>query len=218
VLNFSSPYTTIRSFTLDGSTPSPRKISVKDYCTALGKYLEENRGKSLAGLPHPSAVKVVFRQLSVYWSKFVRDFISTCADGVEHFLRLAVFHAAHEHTAGLLMREFIYSNNSNFTFLAKRSLLEAKVTELLWPFQESHPASYGSAPLYKQWDTEGAPRSWESMAEANFPSDSPSSMYDAAKVLGLAQDYYHVGGFRVSYQQVDSADKFHLECLRHVHQ
>jgi hypothetical protein len=216
--NFSSPYTTIKSFTLDGSTPSPSNISMKDYCNALGKYLEENRGKCLAGLPHPNAVKVVFRQLSVHWSKFVRDFISTCADGVEHFLRLAVFHAAHEHTAGLLMREFIYSNNSDFTFLAKRSLLEAKVAELLWPFQESHPASYGSVSLYKQRDTEGAPRSWESMAEANFPPDSPSNMYDAAKVLGFAQDYYHVGGFQVSYQQVQGANQFPLECPGHVHQ
>jgi hypothetical protein len=69
----------------------------------------------------------------------VEEFAETCASGVSNFLRLAVLHEADEYTGRLLIREFVLPDNLTTGFGARRHMLEAKIVELLWPFQESHP-------------------------------------------------------------------------------
>jgi hypothetical protein len=78
----------------------------------------------------------IFRQQSVHWGTISNGYIGDCYSAASDFLKYAVIHVGGRHTGEKLMRGFM---DQSFNEIGSK--LEQKLTELLWPYQKSHPST-----------------------------------------------------------------------------
>lgn len=127
--NFSPPYS-LGSYS-DGL--SQWRIPFGRYCEDLALWMQNNRGKDLRGLVKRNNIQAIFRQQSVYWEPLSRFHVQRCHSAALEFMRLATKHVAGPYTGQNLMESYV-----NPAFDAKYTELEAKISELLWPYQKCH--------------------------------------------------------------------------------
>lgn len=160
--------------------------------------MQETRGKNLPGTTSTKTIRAVFRQLSVPWNRIAEQFIDKCLDVTFVFLKLAVEHVAGGHTGAALLRSYIYPGAHGDGFDTKRTLLDAKLKELLWPYKECHPMTYNpnfnitSVAETKSegaTDNKSARETWKTLAERR---NSSSATVSAADALDQTEKYYDV--------------------------
>lgn len=189
--NFSAPFTTASSRTENG-TVIALNVHLKAYCRALAQHMRGARGRSLPGMPSAKTIGAVFRQLSAPWKGIVQSFAEDCCNAVYTFLTLAIRHVAGEYAGEALLRAYIYPNG--YRFDRRRTSLEAKIKELLWPYTECHPITYH--PSFNPRSTlESYPSaSRPGMTWSEFARDSQysSELIDAAETVDQTESYYNV--------------------------
>lgn len=187
----------------------PEAVWANAYCEKLALIMQETRGKDLKGLISRNNIQLVFRQQSVKWERIVRAHVDDCHQVALGYMRAATLHIAGDHTAQKLMREFV-----NPTFDRKDENLEAKVEELLWPYQRSHPITENptlgftrlsvssetefagdtetevDTPYVRQVEQDEIGLRWKKYARKN---KFPPRQLNAADALDHAEEYYEVG-------------------------
>ena len=192
--NFFAPYTTISSIDADGN-PRALNVLLEKYCSALASYMQRSRGTGLPGILSTKTVRTVFRQLSLPWAKFAEGFGEECFNTTYTFLELAIMHVAGPHTGDALLRAYVYPRADGEGFDSRRTFLEAKINELLWPYNKSHPMTYHSSYNTKvnsdsQSQFKARKLKWVDLARSDnrFSVD----MVHAADALDKTEDYYDV--------------------------
>lgn len=138
------------------------------------------RGTNLRS--HPSeAVPDIFRQQSVFWETITRKHVDRCYAATTGFILTAVMHVAGRHTG-----EKIMQYHMNPAFDRKSDVLDDKISELLWPFQKSHPITYNVA-FEKSLSSKHDPFKWILMS-----GDDKDAMYSAMEAIDQADSYYSV--------------------------
>ena len=189
--NFSAPFSTSSSGP-DENGIQTRNVSLKAYCQALSRYMRENRGTALPATAFKKPIRATFRQLSVPWTEIVGAFEKRCCDIVHSFLEQAIRHVANDHTAGVLLREYVYPTETGFG--RRRAKLGRKIEKLLWPYKECHlmtyhPAFNPRAALETHTDASRSHQTWGDIArECGYANP----LIDAADALDQTESYYNV--------------------------
>ena len=108
------------------------------------------------------------------------------------FLTLAIRHVAGEYAGEALLRAYIYPQGDGFD--RRRSSLEAKIKELLWPYAECHPITYhptfNPRSTLESYPTASCPEvTWSEVARDNRYN---AELIDAAETVDQTESYYNV--------------------------
>lgn len=160
-------------------------VSLDHYCRKLATYMKSTRGKTPKGLLSQSTFQAIFRQQSAPWEKIVRDYVEQCRQSAYECLQLAVSHVAGRHTGEQLMQKYI-----NPAFDNKATALDDKITELLRPYQKSHPITYNPM-MIDVGSSNHEPEEREAYAKAHSWT---KDIFLAAQALDRTEAYYEVRG------------------------
>lgn len=199
--NFYPPYIS------SGAETRPINISLKAYCDILAAFMDDTRGTSLQGFQAPSTQVAIFRQQSVFWSAISKEYLDACYAATLEFLRCAVAYVADRHTGEKLMHAFMEQS-----YVDIGTKLDAKLDELLWPYQKSHPStqnpnytsnvSAGKKKQGSESDDDGEEVEADSCVAASWTEaaeqlDLPDDLIFAAEALDITDAYYNVSSLSV---------------------
>lgn len=128
--NFYPPYKP------NGTATGHSNISLEAYCGVLAAFIDGTRGTSLQGFQASGTVTAIFRQQSVRWGTLSKEYTESCYVAASDFVKCAVMHVAGRYTGEKLMLAFV---NQSLTAIGSR--LEQRLSDLLWPYQKSHPST-----------------------------------------------------------------------------
>jgi len=115
----------------------PELVSRSSFLGDISEVLKRARGRELPGMYNPLIVGDLFFEQAEPWEKLTERHLRKVWDATRTFLDMAVSHLTDDVTAGTLLDEVVGPE------MDKRWMeLEAKLQELITPYQKGHPVTY----------------------------------------------------------------------------
>jgi GTPase SAR1 family protein len=188
----------------DAGLPVPTKISRSTFLsTHVGRHVRESRPAGLPSFINPWVVGTVFKEQSSQWRRIAYGHSQYVFSAVGNYIDVVIESLADPRTGNLLKRKHIDSE------LSKRKIAyEAKVQELLKPFEEGDPIMYDPSFIFELGEIR-ARRYFKSKAVA--PGNMSQSSVPAhhlltqtlddftnCEILDLMQTYYKVSSLHLA--------------------
>ena len=121
----------------NGQTADMKTISRADFIDEIRELLSITRGRELPGMFNPLIVGDLFREQSKPWKRIAQQHLRDVWHATKSFLDLLVSHLAGDRASEALLSKIIDPLMNR-----KLSDMNAKLNELLKPYQDGHPITY----------------------------------------------------------------------------
>ena len=131
--------------TYDAALPAPTKVSRSTFLsTQIGRHVRESRPAGLLSFINPWVLGTVFKEQSLPWKCIANGHLQFVFSAVQSYVDVTLQSLTDPRTGNLLKRKHIDAE------LAKRkTAYEAKVQELLKPFEEGDPIMYDPSFIFE---------------------------------------------------------------------